>query len=195
MRPPGCWCRTTPMRVRSASTPSAWRRAGMAAIVMSALRPMMAYHGTRGAAVSTNPIAIAMPGGIMLDMSTSASSRGKLAVAKATGKPLPSGIALDKDGRPTTDPERSRDADADGRAEGCGPIADDRGADQRGARQSTDCTRLNDRKLMTRCRQNSLIVAMDVERAGRRGGPASRTSLRWRSPSRRSRAPKASTKS
>jgi ureidoglycolate dehydrogenase (NAD+) len=78
--------------------------AGMAAIVMSALRPMMAYHGTRGAAVSTNPIAIAMPGGIMLDMSTSASSRGKLTVAKAMGKPLPSGIALDKDGHPTTDP-------------------------------------------------------------------------------------------
>ena len=79
--------------------------AGMAAIVMSALRPMMAYHGTRSAAVSTNPIAIAMPGGIMLDMSTSASSRGKLGVAKATGKPLPPGIALDKDGRPTTDPD------------------------------------------------------------------------------------------
>ena len=40
----------------------------------------------------------------MLDMSTSTSSRGKIGVAKATGKPLPPGIALDRDGRPTTDP-------------------------------------------------------------------------------------------
>ena len=83
---------------------------------MSALRPMMAYHGTRGAAVSTNPIAIAMPGGIMLDMSTSTSSRGKLGVAKATGQPLPPGIALDRDGRPTTDPNAADDAHPDERA-------------------------------------------------------------------------------
>ena len=47
---------------------------------------------------------IAMPGGMLLDMSTSASSRGKINVARAAGQSLPPGIALDRDGRPTADP-------------------------------------------------------------------------------------------
>src|SRR3984893_17315350 len=37
-------------------------RAGMAGIVMTASGPLMAYHGARVAGVSTNPIAIAVPG-------------------------------------------------------------------------------------------------------------------------------------
>jgi ureidoglycolate dehydrogenase (NAD+) len=136
-------------------------QAGMVAIVMSALRPMMAYHGTRGAAVSTNPLAIAMPGGIVLDMSTSATSRGKLGVAKATGKPLPPGVALDRDGRPTTD------ANA---AETLLPMSGAKGA---GLSLMIECltsavlgnpliaTALSDPRAMKDFRQNSLIVAMD----------------------------------
>jgi ureidoglycolate dehydrogenase (NAD+) len=140
--------------------------AGMAAIVMAALRPMMAYHGTRGAAVSTNPIAIAMPGGITLDMSTSASSRGKLAVAKATGRPLPPGIALDRDGRPTTDPDA---------AVTLTPMAGPKGA---GLSLMIECLTsvalgnpliapaLADPKLKDHVRQNSLIIAMDLSVTG-----------------------------
>jgi ureidoglycolate dehydrogenase (NAD+) len=139
---------------------------GFAAIVMSALRPMMAYHGTRGAAVSTNPIAVAMPGGLMLDMSTSASSRGKLGVAKATGKPLPPGIALDRDGRPTTDPHAAATLT---------PMSGPKGA---GLSLMIECLTgvalghplvapaLNDPKLREDVRQNSLVLAMDLSVLG-----------------------------
>jgi ureidoglycolate dehydrogenase (NAD+) len=146
--------------------------AGHAAIIMSALRPMMAYHGTRGAAVSTNPIAIAMPGGIMLDMSTSASSRGKLGVAKATGKPLPPGIALDLDGRPTTDPHAAATLT---------PMSGPKGA---GLSLMIECLTsmvlshpliapaLDDRKLLDDVRQNSLLIAMDTGAVGNAGALA-----------------------
>ena len=140
--------------------------AGMAGIVMSALRPMMAYHGTRGSAASTNPIAIAVPGGIMLDMSTSMSSRGKINVARVAGKPLPPGIALDRDGRPTTDPNAAATLT---------PMAGPKGA---GLSLMIECLAslalghsliapaLNDPALMTDYRQNSLVVAMDLSVAG-----------------------------
>jgi len=146
--------------------------AGFAAIVMSALRPFMAYHGTRGSAVSTNPIAIAMPGGLLLDMSTSASSRGKLGVAKTAGKPLPPGVALDGEGRPTTDPNV---------AETLTPMAGPKGA---GLSLMIECltsvalgnpliaSALNDPKLMKNFRQNSLVVAMDMSVIGDPGGQA-----------------------
>jgi ureidoglycolate dehydrogenase (NAD+) len=137
-------------------------QAGMAAIVMSALRPMMAYHGTRTAAVSTNPIAIAMPGGVLLDMSTSASSRGKVSVAKTNRQPLPPGIALDREGRPTTDPDA---------AVTLTPMAGPKGA---GLSLMIECltsvtldnpliaTALADAKLKEHVRQNSLVIAMDL---------------------------------
>jgi ureidoglycolate dehydrogenase (NAD+) len=140
--------------------------AGMAAIVMSALRPMMAYHGTRTAAVSTNPIAIAMPGGLVLDMSTATSSRGKIAVAKATGSPLPSGMALDRDGKPTTDPNA---------AVTLTPMAGPKGA---GLSLMIECLTslalghpliapaLIDPKLKEQVRQNSLVLAMDLSVTG-----------------------------
>jgi ureidoglycolate dehydrogenase (NAD+) len=143
--------------------------AGMAAIAMSALRPMMAYHGTRTAAVSTNPLSIAMPGGLLLDMSTSTSSRGKIAVAKATGRPLPAGMALDKDGRPTTDPDAAAILT---------PMAGPKGA---GLSLMIECltsvalgnplisTALADPKLKGHVRQNSLVVAMDLGVLGSEG--------------------------
>ena len=136
--------------------------AGMAGIAMSALRPMMAYHGTRGSAASTNPLAVAVPGGIVLDMSTSMSSRGKINVARVAGKPLPPGIALDRDGRPTTDPNAAATLT---------PMAGPKGA---GLSLMIECLTslalghaliapaLNDPALMTDYRQNSLVIAMDL---------------------------------
>src|SRR5262249_50816136 len=82
---------------------------GMATIALAASGPFMAYHGTRTAGVSTNPISIAVPGGrhgpVVLDMATGVVARGKLVQAKKTGRPIPPGWALDRDGNPTTDPQ------------------------------------------------------------------------------------------
>ncbi|PYM89719.1 MAG: lactate dehydrogenase [Candidatus Rokuibacteriota bacterium] len=84
---------------------------GMAAISVSASTPFMAYHGTRVAGVSTNPISIAVPGGergpVVLDMSTGVVARGRLVQASKAGQPIPAGWALDRNGNPTTDPREA----------------------------------------------------------------------------------------
>lgn len=86
---------------------------GLVAIVMTASKPLMAYFGARGEAVSTNPIAIAAPTAdpgipLILDMSTSAVALGKLMAAKDSGETIPPGWAVDKDGVETTDPAMAK---------------------------------------------------------------------------------------
>jgi ureidoglycolate dehydrogenase (NAD+) len=85
-------------------------KAGLAGMAMCASQPMMAYQGTRVAAVSTNPIAIAMPGGehapLMLDMSTAEVAMGKVMNARAAGRPIPAHWGLDAEGHETTDPAK-----------------------------------------------------------------------------------------
>jgi ureidoglycolate dehydrogenase (NAD+) len=81
--------------------------AGMAGIVMTASGPMMAYHGARVSGVSTNPLAIAVPGktrSFLLDMSTSNVAMGKILDARDKGAAVPAGWGLDAAGRDTTDP-------------------------------------------------------------------------------------------
>jgi ureidoglycolate dehydrogenase (NAD+) len=84
--------------------------AGMAGIVMTASGPLMAYYGARVAGVSTNPIAIAVPGNkrrpLVLDMSTSTVSNGKVMAARDRGQPVPAGWGLDAEGHDTTDPKK-----------------------------------------------------------------------------------------
>jgi LDH2 family malate/lactate/ureidoglycolate dehydrogenase len=84
-------------------------REGFAAIAMSASTANMAYHGARAAGVSTNPLAIAVPGGeggvLALDMATSVVSFGRILNARRLGQTLPRGVAIDRAGDPTTDPE------------------------------------------------------------------------------------------
>jgi LDH2 family malate/lactate/ureidoglycolate dehydrogenase len=62
---------------------------------------------------STNPLAFAVPAGngrsIVVDMATSVAAKGKIFLAAKRGKPLPEGWALDKRGRPTTDPRAAID--------------------------------------------------------------------------------------
>jgi len=57
---------------------------------------------------STNPIALAAPGaetdGFSLDMATSTVAIGKLRIAKRAGTSIPTGWAIDKQGRPENDP-------------------------------------------------------------------------------------------
>ncbi len=84
---------------------------GMAGIVVSASGPNMVYHGARAAGVSTNPIAIAVPGDhgpLLLDMATSVISMGSLLQARKTGQAIPPGLAIDGNGTLTTDPQAAR---------------------------------------------------------------------------------------
>lgn len=80
---------------------------GMAGLVMTASGPLMAWPGSRGAVVSTNPIAIAVPAGahppLLLDMATATVALGKIMNAKQAGRPIPPDWGVDAEGRPTAD--------------------------------------------------------------------------------------------
>jgi ureidoglycolate dehydrogenase (NAD+) len=82
--------------------------AGFAGIVMTASQPMMAYAGSTSSAVSTNPIAIAVPGQdhppLLLDMSTSTVGMGKVYQAQDSGQTIPDNWGFDRNGQPTTNP-------------------------------------------------------------------------------------------
>lgn len=81
-------------------------RAGLAMIAVSASGPNMAYHGARAAGVSTAPLSIAVPGDaepLALDMGSGVVSLGKLMQARRSGEPLAAGLALDRNGAPSTD--------------------------------------------------------------------------------------------
>ena len=83
--------------------------AGFIGIATSASGPMMAYPGTRVAAVSSNPIAFAVPRRngrpYLLDFSTGVVANGKIMGAADRGEKIPVGWGLDKDGKDTTDPK------------------------------------------------------------------------------------------
>ena len=57
----------------------------------------------------TNPIAAAIPVAgrppVVIDVSASVVARGNIIMAAKTGRPIPLGWAIDRDGNPTTDPE------------------------------------------------------------------------------------------
>jgi LDH2 family malate/lactate/ureidoglycolate dehydrogenase len=83
--------------------------AGMIGIGIVAGMPNMAYEGARGAAVATSPLSIAVPAQreptVLLDMATAVIALGKITQYRNQGKELPPGVAVTKDGTPTTDPE------------------------------------------------------------------------------------------
>ena len=67
----------------------------------------MVPNGGQTAALSTNPIGIAIPGTepmFVLDIATSERSVGYLSMAKSTGESIPPSWAVDKEGRPTSNP-------------------------------------------------------------------------------------------
>src|SRR3546814_11049087 len=80
----------------------------MIGLAMTASGPMMAYQGSKGAVVSTNPIAIAVPAAgrppLILDLATSVASLGKILAATRAGQSIPADWGLDSDGPPTPDP-------------------------------------------------------------------------------------------
>ncbi len=83
---------------------------GMFAMAMAASAPLMAYHGSTVAGVSTAPLSMACPGlgePIVFDMASGAVAFGKLMQARATGQPLEPGWAIDALGNPTTDAHKA----------------------------------------------------------------------------------------
>jgi ureidoglycolate dehydrogenase (NAD+) len=84
-------------------------REGVAAIAASASWSNMVYYGARELGIASNPFSIAVPQTsgepLVLDMATAVAALGKIVHAARSGKPIPEGWALDKDGNPTTDPK------------------------------------------------------------------------------------------
>lgn len=84
-------------------------RQGMIGMVMSTGNPIMAVTGSCEATIGNNPFAYAVPAGkygtLMMDVAMSAVADGKVQLAKATGKQLPPGCILNKDGKPSVEPE------------------------------------------------------------------------------------------
>lgn len=82
-------------------------RQGLIVLALSNAAPTMAPWGGREALLGTNPLAAAFPraGGepIVIDMATSAASRGRIRAAEKQKKPIPDTWALDSAGLPTTD--------------------------------------------------------------------------------------------
>ncbi|MEN6329347.1 MAG: L-sulfolactate dehydrogenase [Methanobacteriaceae archaeon] len=76
-------------------------------MVIANTEPAVAPIGGKEPILGTNPLAIGIPSSshyVSVDMATSASARGKLLEAKRRGESIPPNVALDADGKPTTDP-------------------------------------------------------------------------------------------
>jgi LDH2 family malate/lactate/ureidoglycolate dehydrogenase len=82
----------------------------MAGIVFVCSPPNMAPYGAKAPGVHNSPISISIPAKqhspLRLDMATSVVAGGKMLLARDKGTSIPEGWALDKDGNPTTDPEK-----------------------------------------------------------------------------------------
>ena len=73
--------------------------------------PAIAPHGAKKSLFGTNPICFGTPTSskvpFILDTSVSVINRGKIRVAAKTGKKIPKGVALDKNGKPTIDAKKA----------------------------------------------------------------------------------------
>ncbi|HTV89537.1 MAG TPA: Ldh family oxidoreductase [Stellaceae bacterium] len=86
-------------------------RAGLVAIHTAASGAVVAPFGGAGPALGTNPIAVALPGDdgpLVLDIGTSAFMATELQLRARLGRQLPEGVAINRDGRPTRDPNEAR---------------------------------------------------------------------------------------
>src|SRR5881409_1332749 len=86
-------------------------RAGLIGIHTVAAPPMVAPPGGAKAVLGTNPIAFGFPmegDPLVIDLGTSAFMGTDLQFRQRLAIPLPEGVAIDEDGRPTTDAEAAR---------------------------------------------------------------------------------------
>ena len=83
-------------------------KAGLVGLLVANTPAAIAPWGGRRALFGTNPIACAFPRAgtppVVVDLSLSKVARGQGLAAKTRGEPIPEGWAVDRDGRPTTDP-------------------------------------------------------------------------------------------
>ncbi len=81
----------------------------MAGMIWVCNPPNMAPFGAKAAGIHNSPIAITVPAKrhqpLILDMATSVAAAGKITLALDKGIPIPQGWAIDKEGKPTTDPK------------------------------------------------------------------------------------------
>jgi LDH2 family malate/lactate/ureidoglycolate dehydrogenase len=82
--------------------------AGMVLLLVSNAPKSMLAHGARDAFLGANPVAVGVPLGdlppFVLDISSSIVARGKIRRAHVLGKPIPAGLAVDREGEATDDP-------------------------------------------------------------------------------------------
>ncbi|MCP5366860.1 MAG: Ldh family oxidoreductase [Hyphomicrobiales bacterium] len=82
---------------------------GLVAMAMTAYKPAMAPFGAREPLFGTNPMAFGFPRGggappMVFDQASAAMARGEVMIAARDGHDLPPGVGLDRDGKPSTDP-------------------------------------------------------------------------------------------
>ncbi|SNY93609.1 Malate/lactate/ureidoglycolate dehydrogenase, LDH2 family [Cohaesibacter sp. ES.047] len=86
---------------------------GLAAMSMVPSQSWVAPAGGTRGSLGTNPFAFSWPrqgkNPFTFDFATSAFARGEIELYRREGKPLPEGVAVDKDGKPTTDPQAAMD--------------------------------------------------------------------------------------
>ncbi|MCW6160080.1 MAG: Ldh family oxidoreductase [Candidatus Micrarchaeales archaeon] len=83
---------------------------GFVGIAFAGSPELIAMHGSSQPIFGTNPIAISIPtqsDPIVLDMATASIPFFGLVQAKTAGKPIPEGLAYDKEGNKTTDPAKA----------------------------------------------------------------------------------------
>ena len=84
---------------------------GLLAFCFTNAPPALAPYGAKKKLFGTNPICFAAPTGtnapFVLDTSVSKINRGKIRRAQKLGKKIPIDVALDKNGNPTTDPNKA----------------------------------------------------------------------------------------
>jgi len=80
-------------------------------LIYTGAPPAVAPFGSLKSLFGTNPICFGAPTGtkipFILDTSISMINRGKIRVAAKNNQKIPEGVALDKDGKPTTDAEKA----------------------------------------------------------------------------------------
>ena len=89
-------------------------RAGLVGITFTNTHPMRVHPaGGIDPLLGTNPIAFSFPVAgsdpIVIDLATSTSAIGHVRIASYSGAPIPAGIAIDRDGNPTTDAQKALD--------------------------------------------------------------------------------------
>jgi (2R)-3-sulfolactate dehydrogenase (NADP+) len=86
-------------------------RAGMVGVAFTNSPAAIPPWGGRKALFGTNPVAFAFPredaDPLVIDLALTTVVRGKIMLAMQKGEKIPEGWALDRDGRPTTDPKEA----------------------------------------------------------------------------------------